>query len=58
MGATAAAAKSAAWSKHQCDVASVSWARTHPHTAAYKKKYVAYLKHLEKRHGCKFAHLP
>jgi hypothetical protein len=36
----------------------VTWGRTHPHTPAYKKKFVAYLKQLEKLHGCKFAHLP
>ena len=57
--ATAAAfASSTGWSQHQCNVASVTWGRTHPHTLAYKAKYVAYLKQLTKLHGCKFAHLP
>lgn len=55
---TAAFASSTGWSQHQCNVASVTWARTHPHTLAYKAKYVAYLKQLTKLHSCKFAHLP
>ena len=55
---TAAFARSTSWSQHQCNVAAVTWARTHPHTLAYKAKYVAYLKQLTKLHGCKFAHLP
>jgi hypothetical protein len=55
---TAASASSTGWSRHQCDVAAVTWARTHPHTGAYRAKYVAYLKQLAKLHGCKFAHFP
>ncbi len=55
---SAAFATSAGWSQHRCNVAAVTWVRTHPHTLAYKAKYVAYLKQLEKLHGCKFAHLP
>jgi hypothetical protein len=55
---TAAYAKTAGWSQRKCDVAAVTWARTHPHTVAYKAKYVLYLKQLRALHGCKFAHLP
>lgn len=55
---TAAFASSTGWSQHKCNVAAVTWARTHPHTPAYKAKGVAYLKQLKKRPGCKFAHLP
>jgi hypothetical protein len=58
VAATAASASSTGWSRHQCDVAMVTWARTHPHTLAYKAKYVAYLKQLSKLHGCKLPHLP
>lgn len=58
VASTAASARNAAWSQHHCNVAAVTWARTHPHTLAYKAKYVAYLKQLEKLHSCKFAHLP
>ena len=58
VASTAASARNAAWSQHQCNVAAVTWVRTHPHALAYKVKYVGYLKQLEKLHGCKFAHLP
>lgn len=54
---TAAFASSTGWSQHKCNVASVTWARTHLTTPAYKAKYIAYLKQLKKRHGCRFAHL-
>jgi len=55
---TAAFESGTGWSQHQCDVAMVTWGRTHPHTPAYRAKYVAYLKQLTKLHGCRFAHLP
>ncbi len=55
---TAAFAGSTGWSQHRCNVANLTWARTHPHTLAIKTKYVVYLKQLTKQHGCKFAHLP
>ena len=55
---TAAFASGTGWSQHQCNVAMVTWARTHPHTSAYRARYVAYLKQLTKLHGCRVAHLP
>ena len=55
---TAAFAGSTGWSQHRCNVANVTWARTHPHTLAIKAKYVVYLKQLTKQHGCNFPHLP
>jgi len=41
----------AKWSKHQCNVAAVTYARTH-HTS--KAAGAAYLKRLNKLHGCTF----
>jgi hypothetical protein len=39
------------WSQHQCNVAMVTWARQHHNLG--KAAFVAYVKQLDKTHGCK-----
>jgi hypothetical protein len=48
---SASGATAATWSRHKCDVVAVTYARTH-HTS--KAVYAAYLKGLNKQHGCTF----